>query len=245
MQPALDDGADLYIDDSKGVQVKTAQPYDVMKSYLHKTFMFNLKLSPTTKDYGGSSNPQVKAHSLNGIDYVILWAIGDSFYIIPVDEVRGRVGMNFTADHDKRTQVKWNRWLPYRNNWDVLDGKLPDIKTDKHFKCNQCGYEWESYVDNPTRCPKCHCRWRIDRPRKIIDGKVALMTKEEISEMNKTECARVRWMKAKGISAEEVSTHKQITCRQCGYTWIPIVKNPTRCAKCHCKWDIESKVLVS
>ena len=30
------------------------------------------------------------------------------------------------------------------------------------MKCNKCGYEWESRVENPKECPECKTRlWRI------------------------------------------------------------------------------------
>lgn len=160
--PIVDNGVDLYIDNQKGIQIKTAKAYDATTPYIHKSYNFNIKLSQPSKNVYISQGKHVKAHTLEGVDYIILWAIGDNFYIIPADRVRGKMDIQFTADHDKRTQVKWNEWLPYQNNWDVLKGILPKHRQRREYKCRKCGHSWQSLVPNPTRCPKCHTRWKVD-----------------------------------------------------------------------------------
>jgi rubrerythrin len=46
---------------------------------------------------------------------------------------------------------------------DSLDEKLKDEKDqddDKQdlLECSQCGYEWESRVDSPKKCPDCQSK---------------------------------------------------------------------------------------
>jgi predicted Zn-ribbon and HTH transcriptional regulator len=159
--PIIDNGCDLYIGGFKGIQVKTAKSYNATTPYIHKSYNFNLKASKQPNYLEGEEH-HVKSHDLNGVDYIILWAIGDGFYIIPADKIRGSMSLQFTADHDKRTKVKWSQWIPYKNNWDVLKGIVPEHRVRKPFKCLKCQYEWNSYVPNPTRCPKCHTRWAND-----------------------------------------------------------------------------------
>ncbi len=234
LQPVADSGIDLY-SNNKAIQIKTARAYHTDNPYPHRSYNFNFILS-ATPSHG------IKVHHLERVDCVILWAVDeDDFYIIPADKIRGKTGIQFTADHDKRTQSKWNRWLPYRNNWDVLNGILPEIPDKKEFECQQCGYKWEALVVKPTRCPNCHARYHIKRERQIVDGQVVSLTKEQKNEINKVECSRVRWAKELGKSIQEIESHEEVTCKQCGYKWTPIKDNPEICPYCHGFWNVDRK----
>lgn len=37
--------------------------------------------------------------------------------------------------------------------------------TDTMKKCNNCGYEWETRIENPVSCPKC--KRRFDYPGQV------------------------------------------------------------------------------
>jgi len=51
------------------------------------------------------------------IDFLAVWlADEDTWYIIPVDIVEGRVGLSFHA----RLNPKFGRWMPYFEAWDLL-----------------------------------------------------------------------------------------------------------------------------
>lgn len=234
-KPIIDNGIDAIIE-NKNIQVKTAKPHNINNpTNPYRRYIFNFKMSKNMAEY--KNNIKVKPHTLENVDYVILWAIGDGFFIIPASEIRGVSSIGFTSDHDKRTKVKWNRWLPYKNNWDVLKGILPEKVGGKEFTCNQCGHHWKAFTDNPTRCPKCHARWRIKRERKIVNDKVIPLTKEERDAINKLECSRVGWQKYREQKKKEGA--REITCQQCGKAWYPRIENPTKCPYCGCRWCIK------
>lgn len=234
--PVIDNGVDMVLDNKTNVQVKTSKPFLVeLEQFSHKKFIFNFTRNRSAEEHKRKIKAQ--PHNLGNIDYVVLWAVGDGFYIIPASEIRGRLAVGFTADFDKRTQKKWHKWMPYRNNWDVLKGIIPEKVGGKEITCNQCGYQWKSFVENPTRCPKCNSRWRIKRDRKIVDGKVIPLTKEERNAINKLECVKVRWANFRVDKKKEGA--RQIICQQCGWLWYPMVENPRSCPHCHCRWYIK------
>lgn len=173
--PSIDNGVDIYLDNGKCIQVKSGHKHELGKLYKYNRYSFNFNSATLWKhrikderNEVVSRNPKRYAHPLIGIDVVILWAIeDDEFYIIPADKVRGKGRINFTADHDKRTQVKWNGWLPYLNNWGILNGEKVKERELLEHECKQCGHKWMPLKETITRCPKCHARWYLEKPKEL------------------------------------------------------------------------------
>jgi len=232
-EPSIEDGIDMLLDNGKAIQVKSGRKRLVQKPYEHNQYSFNIVSAKKWQKYftRDKNKPySIRPHLLDKVDFVILWAVeDDEFYIIPAEKVRGRTSISFTADYDKRTQVKWNKWLPYRNNWGLLNGdKLEDAVVMEECECKQCGHKWIPRVANPTRCPNCNGRWY----QKMYDYTCKRCGHTWHSRVENpivcTKCNSRIWYKEK-----EVNNREPITCVQCGYKWQPVVDKPERCPKCH------------
>lgn len=228
--PIVDNGIDMILDNGKTIQIKCGHVHErpingCDNSYYSFSFVKSSSYFRKLK-HGG----KIEAHKLVNVDFVILWGIDDNeFYIIPAEKVRGNLDITITADKDTRTVARWNQWLPYRNNWGILNGEsVESNKLEMELECKQCGHKWLPTTPNPTRCPKCNGRWyqkmydhtckrcdhiwhsRIEHPRACTKCQSRVWNKEKIP-----------------------NTREPITCVQCGYTWQPEVDKPERCPKCH------------
>lgn len=229
--PSVDNGIDVVLGNGKRIQIKCGQKHIVhSQGRILDKYIFNFKSSVTWKKrvkHGDSHH--VEPHKLKDVDFIILWAIDDDdFYIIPAEKVRGTPTVSFTADEEKRTQVKWNKWLPYRNNWGLLNGETVEVvKLVGELECKQCGHKWLPLVAKPTRCPNCNRRWyqglwyhTCKRCGHTWHSRV------EIPNWC-SKCNSKVWDKEK-----TPNERANITCVHCGYTWQPEVDNPNRCPKC-------------
>ena len=225
--PCVDNGIDIIVDDNIKIQIKCGQKQsriDKKHDCAYKMYSFNFHSSK----YACRHNP--KPHKLENVDYVICWAIDDDeFYIIPADKIRGKTYISFTADEDKRTQIKWNTWMPYHNAWGLLDGeKIEDNKPTEELECKQCGYKWLPLTSNPSRCPTCNRRWY----QKMYDHKCERCSGTWRSKVEcPIRCQRCyshRWQEEK----PPYVYRPLITCVRCSHTWQPKVDKPERCPKC-------------
>ncbi len=201
----VDEGIDLMIGNGKRIQVKSARKHNLGTPYPHTNYGFNFLSTPSWRRNQKDErvgiltrDPKAPAHLLNNVDIVILWAVDDNdFYIIPAQEVRGKKGIQFTGDHDKRTQIKWNKWLPFLNNWDILEGHLPKQSSRNVIKCEQCGYEWIPLVSNTHRCPKCHCRWYLPLQKELECKRCGHKWLSRINAKVCPKCHSILWEKEK------------------------------------------------
>lgn len=159
--PGIDNGVDIIIDDGIRIQIKCGQRHMASKYQKHKNITYNFNVRSCK--YSRYSHKILEPHPLEGVDFVICWAIDDGeFYIIPADKVRGQTTIKITADMDRRTKVKWNQWLPYRNAWEQLDGiPIKNIKKKTELECVNCGYKWLPLTEHPSRCPNCNKHWDV------------------------------------------------------------------------------------
>jgi len=222
--PGVDDGIDVIIDDNIKIQIKCGQKRE-RKQKDTTVYSFNVRAS----QYNYHHDKKPKPHLLKNVNYVICWAIDDDeFYIIPADKIRGTITISFTADDDRRTKVKWNKWYPYRNAWQLLDGvPLENIKPKEEIECKQCSNKWIPLTDNPIRCPKCNGRWY----QKMYDHQCKRCGVKWHSRLEVPNwcpyCNSKVWDKEK-----QSNNRAKITCTECGYSWQPEVDKPSRCPKC-------------
>jgi len=199
--PVYDHGTDLMLGSGVHIQVKTGQRISSQKPYNHTRYSFNIRSS---KDRNHAI-----PNSLSGVDFVVLWAMEDNeFYIIPAKQIRGKTNIGFTADTDKRTQVKWNQWLPYLNNWDILtlgmsengiwkSDQIPAKRNIEQKECKQCGHRWQPFVENATRCPKCHNRWYLEQMREVHCNQCDHKWRTRIDPVWCPKCHSTSWNKEK------------------------------------------------
>jgi len=107
--PSVDSGADLILGDGKKLQVKAARKTSTNKHRGYRDYVFTFK---RWKRKVGSYEP----HSLENVDYVILWAVeDDAFFIIPSNVIRGRFSVKLGLN--KRN---WSRYMPFKDKWETL-----------------------------------------------------------------------------------------------------------------------------
>jgi len=142
----VDNGIDLVTDNNLHIQVKTSNRRTGKSRNPNwgdrQLYNFSLDLHRRRR---GDPKWKVEIHPLTGVDFVICWAIDDNdFYIIPVQEVRGVHGIIINGNKYNRIEYGRNRWLRYRNNWDVLKGIMPEkpkaVDKDLVIKLYSDGY---------------------------------------------------------------------------------------------------------
>ena len=229
--PTVDNGADLILGTGQTIQVKCGHRRKAtINGCIHLFYSFSfVKSSSYFRKIKFGGDNKIEPHKLNNVDFAILWGIDDDeFYIVPANKVRGKMAVNISADDDRRTIARWNKWLPYRNNWGILDGgTVESNKLEIELECKQCGYKWLPITPNPTRCPQCNGRWH----QKMYDHtckRCGHTWHSRIEHPNWcTKCNSKVWDK------EIVANNRErITCVKCGHNWQPEVDKPSRCPKC-------------
>lgn len=106
-ETVVDSGIDLILANGKRIQIKSATRTKSYKNYTKYTFSFK-SWRKQKKTY--------EPHNLEGIDFIILWAIDDNdFFVIPATQIRGKYSVTLTC-HEK----EWSRFAKYRNRWNLL-----------------------------------------------------------------------------------------------------------------------------
>lgn len=109
--PITDYGVDLILGNGKRLQIKTA--------FLGRNKWYSFSLKAWYK----VGEPH-KVHSLQGVDYIICWAINDNaFFIIPASYVRGRsvIAINPSSSNAHiQGRQHISQFIAFKNNWEVL-----------------------------------------------------------------------------------------------------------------------------
>lgn len=102
---SLDRGIDVILETGLKVQVKTS-----WKSKKYNSWAFSFTQTTTVKGYQSRSKK-----SLEDIDFVILWAIGYDFFVIPAKEL----------DTTHLTLSEGGKWDLFKDAWYLLDEESP------------------------------------------------------------------------------------------------------------------------
>ena len=107
----VDSGADLILGNGKRIQVKASHQKNCsLDGHYYPRYTFSFK---SWKKKAGCYEP----HSLEGIDFVILWAIEhDEFFVMPTEAIRGKYSVRLQL-----TGVSHSIYLGFKAKWDLLN----------------------------------------------------------------------------------------------------------------------------
>lgn len=161
---------------------------------------------------------------------------GHKIYLPCVDN-----GIDLIIDKDIKIQIKSGQKKP-----DYCKGKILHYSYIFNFHSSKYA---DRHVIKPKRLDGVDyviC-WCIDDdefyiiPAEKINGKRSICFTSDENKRTQVKWNRWRiyhnaWGLLKGEKIEEIQPTKEIECKQCGYKWIPLTLNPTRCPQCNGRW---------
>lgn len=123
-----DMGADIFLSNGKKLQVKTSlKPINSKKDYSWR-YSFNVRQAQfRPAENGLYERKQTRSNYSGEIDYFVFWCVKDNvFYIIPEEEVGGKISLVIPTPKKDRKYIKrtWkestSKYEKYKNNWEVL-----------------------------------------------------------------------------------------------------------------------------
>jgi len=112
-----DSSADLVLANGKRIQVKAARlkPGGSTSRRGRKYKGYRWSFAQWHKSTG-----HVTKHSLDNVDYVVLWAIDDdTFLVLPADEARGTYSIRLTLNSKRHRKA--SRYARFVEAWDILE----------------------------------------------------------------------------------------------------------------------------
>lgn len=105
----VDVGVDIVLGSGKTIQVKASMPRK-RKRQASPFYNFNF------------TDWNHKPHKLDGVDFVVLWAIKDNvFYIIPSDKIGSKLTISITPNPVKRCgNSRVNQYAKFAGRWDLF-----------------------------------------------------------------------------------------------------------------------------
>ena len=111
-----DSGVDIVLGSGLRLQVKSAHArMNPKRGERSRHYTFSFK---RWKKRQGHYVP----HPLEGVDFAVLWASDDdAFFIVPVDEIKGRYGVKLNLTENSRAGSVNTALKRYRDAWDLLE----------------------------------------------------------------------------------------------------------------------------